>query len=143
MKDYVKPMVINSEEVAESVYMASGCWTAGGTIHQSIVVQNREDYRFQLYANHINEAHGGVTTWTITFDQPVKFKECNSLTYVSGNGSNTLVFTRNGVTNPGEHIGLGDYIRAELIFNSALLLLGFCQLYNGNFKTDCITYIKD
>lgn len=113
MKDYVKPMVIRSEGVAESVYMASGgCWTVKGQIHQPIVVENREDYRFQLDASHVNEQHGGLTTWTIKFDQPVKFKECGSLAYVSGNGTNTLVCTRKvaDVTNPGEYIGLGDCV---------------------------------
>lgn len=113
MTGYIRPMVIKSEDVAESVYMASGCWTASGNIHQPIVAENREDYRFQLNASHINEQHGGVTTWTITFDQPVKFKECQaSATYISGSGTNTLVFTRKvaDVTNPNENIGLGDCV---------------------------------
>lgn len=112
MKNYVKPMVIKSEDVAESVYMASGCWTVSGAIHQTIVLENRTDYRFQLNASHIDEQHRGVTTWTITFDNPVKFKECNAVKDVLVREGDTLVFTRQtaDVTNANESIGIGDCI---------------------------------
>ena len=35
MKEYMKPMLVTSDELAEGVYLASGCYTASAYIHQT------------------------------------------------------------------------------------------------------------
>lgn len=113
MKTYEKPMVINSEEVAESVYMASGgseCYTVNAYIHQ-VPQQGRGDYRIQLNAAHAasDGHHSGEQVLTISFNQPVEYSGSNG-TLVSGSGTATLNVKFNYHSNGNDNIGLGELI---------------------------------
>jgi hypothetical protein len=110
MKNYSKPIILPNEELAEGVYAASGCWTITGWEHQANLDTGRNDYRFQLSAQHNGESgHGTKYTIKVTFDQLVNYESCATASYVSGNGTDTLILTRlNGATNPNEGVGFGD-----------------------------------
>lgn len=62
MKGYIKPMVIKSEDVAESVYMASGseCYTVNVRFTQLPQLGN-EVYIMQIDAAH-NASHHSTGT---------------------------------------------------------------------------------
>lgn len=113
MKDYVKPMVINSEEVAESVYMASGgsdCYTVNAYIHQA-PQEGRGDYRIQVNAAHAagDGHHSGKQTLTISFNKPVVYSSSNG-TLNSGDGTTTLEIKFNYHSNGNDNIGLGEIV---------------------------------
>lgn len=113
MKDYVKPMVINTEEVAESVYMASGgsdCYTVRYEIHQKPEL-GRGDYRIKFEGSHAasDNHHSGEQVLTINFNQPVTYKESNG-TLDGGNGTSTLNIKFKYHNNGGDYIGMGDVV---------------------------------
>ena len=53
MREYMKPMLVTSDELAEGVYLASGagCYTASAYIHQAPET-GRGDYRIQVNGQH-------------------------------------------------------------------------------------------
>lgn len=51
MANYSKPMVTVDQGLAESVYAASGCYTASAYIHQTPQT-GRGDYRIQVNGQH-------------------------------------------------------------------------------------------
>lgn len=111
MKRYEKPVVMINEELAEGVYAASGCWTAGGTGKQTRV-SSRDDFRFQINGSHISEAHAAKVIATFTFDLPV-----NSATFCGykpigdiSAGATVVQFeltNYSGGVNPDENFGGG------------------------------------
>ena len=128
MKNYVKPMVVANEGLAESVYMASGaqvgpdCYTVTYNMHQR--PQNgRGDYRIQFTAGHnaTDGHHAGAQWLTIDFNQPVVYKESNGRC-IGGDGTATIVIEFNYHNNANDNIGLGDVVvesDAGLAVNSA------------------------
>jgi len=112
MREYVRPIVLENEELAEGVYAASGCWTAYGAGRQA-AVSSRGDFRFQIDGEHINEAHAAKVYITFTFDQPVKNAEYCGYPCVSGDisgGVNIVTFelaNLSGGVNPNESFGGG------------------------------------
>ena len=111
MKNYVKPVVLANEELAEGVYAASGdCYTISGYIHQTPQT-GRGDYRIQFDGKHAaNDGHhSGKQTLIVSFNMPVVYKGSNG-TLVSGDGTNTLSIDYSYHNNASDNIGLGDVI---------------------------------
>ncbi len=111
MKNYVKPVVLANEELAEGVYAASGdCYTVTGYIHQTNE-QGRHDYRVQFNGVHAaaDGHHSGEQVLTISFNMPVVYKSSNG-TCIGGSGSNTISIKYNYHNNGNDNIGLGDVI---------------------------------
>ncbi len=77
MKDYVKPVVLENEELAEGVYAASGagvsttdCWTVDA---YSVQAWNGSHNVFEVHAVHSAGVQhiSGCTTVTLTFSVPL------------------------------------------------------------------------
>ena len=78
MKNYVKPVIVSNDEIAESVYMASGdgsnwssdCWTITYTDVQKWA---GDSHVFELRADHSTnyEHNSGCTVVAITFSAPL------------------------------------------------------------------------
>ena len=103
MKNYVKPMVIKSEDVAESVYMASGseCYTVNVRFTQFPELGN-EVYIMQIDAAHDASHHSTGQVLTLTFNQPVEFVG------ISGTAANVIKIGYTYHSNNTESIGLGS-----------------------------------
>lgn len=124
MKNYVKPVVLDNEEVFEGVYAASGAVTGGGsdcyTVSASITQRpetGRENYCIQANATHsaANGHHSTEQILTLYFNQAVTFDWCSSAnaTCTGGNGTANLEITYNYHNNAQENIGLGDiYVKS-------------------------------
>lgn len=111
MSNYVKPIVLAVDDLAEGVYASSGdtsCYTAQAYIHQSPEV-GRGDYRIQVNGQHMAN-HTKETQWLIiSFNQAVVYKSSNGV-LESGNGTSTLCIRFNYHQNPNDNIGLGDLV---------------------------------
>ncbi|MCQ2539981.1 MAG: hypothetical protein MJ114_05975 [Acetatifactor sp.] len=86
MKNYMKPMVVANDELAEGVYLASGdCWTVSCRKDQN----DAGGYcTFRIQCNHnTNQQHiSKATTVTLVFDQPITGAEYEGFQVsVSGN----------------------------------------------------------
>ncbi len=135
MKNYVKPMVVANDGLAESVYMASGdCYKVTWTLTQK-PEGGRENYCFQFDADH-NAAdghHSKTQELTIIFNQPVKNVTCTHSTDISGDGTNVIVVRYAYHNNGVDHDGLGN-IYAEsgegLAVNSAYMSCDHQCAYN-------------
>lgn len=124
MKDYVKPVVIENDELAEGVYAASGtdCYTVTARIHQT-PQEGRGDYRIQVDGKHSagDNHHSGKQRLTISFNMPVDYVWSNGTLVSSGN---SVVIDYNYHNNAYDNIGLGDVIVAAdqgLAVNGAIL----------------------
>ncbi len=109
---YVKPMILDSDEIAEGVFMASGsspaCYSVGAYIHQA-PEEGRDDYRIQLDAHH-NADHGNSKqVLTISFNQPVTYCWSGG-SLIGGDGTNTLQIAYYYYQNPVDNIGLGELV---------------------------------
>lgn len=112
MKNYVKPMVLSNEELAEGVYAASGseCYTVTANIHQTPQT-GRDDYRIQLNGRHAaSDGHStDQQTLTISFNQPVEYSSSNG-TLISGSGTSVLTISFTYHNNGQDNIGLGELV---------------------------------
>ena len=105
---YNKPMIFGTNDLAEGVYAASGCYTATANIHQKPET-GRGDYRIQVNGKH-DADHTKETQWLhITFNMPVKYSSSQG-TLERGDNTNTLVIRYNYHQNPTDNIGLGDLV---------------------------------
>ncbi|MDD6789509.1 MAG: hypothetical protein PUE04_05345 [Lachnospira sp.] len=105
---YRKPVIMTAEDLAEGVYLASGCYTATANIHQKPET-GRGDYRIQVNGVHKAD-HTRSTQWlTISFNMPVTYSSSNG-TLESGSGTSTLRIRFNYQQNPSDNIGLGDLV---------------------------------
>ena len=105
---YRKPVIMTAEDLAEGVYLASGCYTATANIHQKPET-GRGDYRIQVDGKH-NADHTKEKQWlTISFNMPVTYSSSTG-TIISGDGTNTLVIEYAYHQNPSDNIGLGDLV---------------------------------
>lgn len=118
MRTYEKPtaekisFTYENQVVAESTASHAGpCFTATGYVHQRMEL-GRLDYRIQVDAQHATDHTCTIETLTLTFNQPVTFKECygDGAAVQSGDGTSQLVMTFTYLANPGQNIGLGDII---------------------------------
>lgn len=111
MKNYVKPVVLDNEEVFEGVYAASGnCYTVTTSIHQD-PQEGRIDYRIQVNGTHAADDghHGGEQVLTLSFNMPVTYVSSNG-TLVSGDGTSSIQIKYNYHNNAYDNIGLGDVV---------------------------------
>ncbi len=112
MKTYVKPMIIGTEEIAESIYMASGsdCYTVSCYITQ-IPQEGRGDYRIQCNATHAatDNHHSTEQVLVITFNQPVTYSSSNG-TCIAGDGTASISIRYSCHNNASDNIGLGDVV---------------------------------
>ncbi|MCM1044808.1 MAG: hypothetical protein NC417_04795 [Candidatus Gastranaerophilales bacterium] len=114
MKEYVKPVVVVNDEVAEGVYTASGagedCYTVTTRIHQTPET-GRGDYRIQVDAKHAagDNHHSGKQTLVLYFNQPVTYSWSNG-TLSEGDGTSTIKIDYTYHNNAYDNIGLGDVI---------------------------------
>lgn len=113
---YEKPMIVETEELAEGVYAASGsvlggdCYTVSAYIHQTPET-GRGDYRIQVNATHAaaNGHHSGEQVLTLSFNQTVEYSSSNG-TLVSGSGTASINIKYNYHNNGNDNIGLGDVV---------------------------------
>lgn len=108
MTNYESPVILRTEEFAEGVYLASGCYTATAIIHQT-PQDGRGDYRIQVNGQHNADHTKEAQTLTISFNQPVVYSSSQG-SIVSGSGTNTLVISYSYHQNPTDNIGLGDLV---------------------------------
>jgi hypothetical protein len=105
---YRKPVIMTAEDLAEGVYLASGCYTATANIHQRPET-GRGDYRIQVDGQHHADHTKDKQLLTISFNQPVTYSSSNGQ-LVSGSGTTTLVISYSFHQNPTDNIGLGDLV---------------------------------
>ncbi len=105
---YRKPVIMTTEDMAEGVYLASGCYTATANIHQRPET-GRGDYRIQVNGQHKADHTKDTQLLTITFNQPVTYGSSNG-SLQSGDGTTTLTIQYHYHQNPSDNIGLGDLV---------------------------------
>lgn len=118
MKNYVKPVVLENEGLAEGVYAASGvgdCYTATATITQT-PQEGRDFYVIQVSATH-NAADGHHSTGqvlTLSFNQPVTYVGAygSGASLVSGDGTSELQISYSYHANGNENLG-GDSVEVQ------------------------------
>ena len=93
MTNYESPVILRTEELAEGVYLASGCYTASAYIHQTPQSGSGE-YRIQVNGQHSADHTKEAQTLTISFSLPVTYTSSGG-SLVSGSGTNTLVIKNN------------------------------------------------
>lgn len=116
MREYVSPVIIPNEELAEGVYAASGavvgsdCYTVTARIHQTPET-GRGDYRIQVDGVHAasDNHHSGEQVLTLAFNMPVSYKSSNGA-LMSGDGTASLSIVYNYHNNGVDNIGLGDIV---------------------------------
>lgn len=110
MKQYVKPVVMVDNELAEGVYAASGagCYTASAYIHQTPQT-GRGDYRIQVNGKHSADHTKEAQVLTISFNQSVTYVSGGAGLF-SGNGTTTLKIKLSYHQNPNDNIGFGDLV---------------------------------
>ncbi len=137
MKNYVKPMVLATEELAEGVYAASGdCYSYTAYITQT-PEEGRPNYCIQVDGRHeaADGHHSSERQVKLVFNQPVNYLSSNAYA-VSGSGTSTLVFTfekGNGSYhhNASDNAGLGQlYVESE----PGLAIVG---IYSTYCNRDC------
>lgn len=109
MKDYVKPVVLVNEELAEGVYAASGagdCWSIGVTSDQE---WNGKGHTFRIQINHSDKVEHISTqsTAVLTFNYPVEVKECEFPAVANGN---TVTITRTQHANAYQSGDQANYL---------------------------------
>ena len=70
MTNYESPVILRTEELAEGVDLASGCYTASAYIHQTPQSGSGE-YRIQVNGQHSADHTKEAQTLTISFSLPV------------------------------------------------------------------------
>lgn len=115
MKDYVKPIVLANEELAEGVYAASGaggddnCYETTAYIHQRPET-GRGDYRIQVNGVHnATSHHSTAQVLVLYFNQAVNYSGSNG-SLAGGDGTSELRISYNYHNNQYDNIGLGDVI---------------------------------
>ena len=115
MNNYVSPVIFDNDELAEGVYAtgsgAADCWTVTGrTFHQAPEV-GMNCFVLQLDAeHHANDHSSAIQEFVLTFSAPVRYNtdKSSTLSYVSGDGTNTLRLKRINHANGTDNFGCGD-----------------------------------
>lgn len=142
MNNYEKPIVVETEELAEGIYAASGnggdCYFVTPRITQRPET-GRENYCVQVDATHAaaDRHHSTAQKLTLYFNQPVTFDWCSdsNATLAGGDGTANLSISYNYHNNENDHIGLGDvYVKSAdgLSVNGAKLECNYtCAQHDG------------
>ena len=115
MKNYTKPIVIESDELVEGVYADSGkmgqCFTVTTNIHQTPEI-GRGDYRIQVDADHAasDNHHSGIQKLTLSFNLPVDYVSSNGTLEGGGSGTRSVTIGYDYHQNGSDHVGLGDVV---------------------------------
>ena len=113
MREYMKPMLVTSDELAEGVYLASaGCYTASAYIHQT-PQDGRGDYRIQVNGKHDADHTREAQQLNISFNQPVSYVS-GGTGCTSGDGTSSLCIALGYHQNPTDNIGFGDLVAQVL-----------------------------
>ena len=111
MKEYLKPIVLENEDLAEGVYAASGdCYTVTARIVQSPSL-GQDNYIIQFDAAHAasDAHHSGELRIRVNFNQNVTFVSATEMAYMSGNGTSAITLSDGAHhANAYENIGLGN-----------------------------------
>lgn len=110
-KQYVKPVVLEDEDVMEGVYMLtmkSGCYTASAEIKQRPEI-GRQNYVIQVNGKHQATHSNDRQVLHISFNLPVEYVSSGG-TLKSGNGSTSLDIDYSYHQNGNDNIGLGDLV---------------------------------
>ena len=112
MKNYVKPIVLANEELAEGVYAASGGDFVDGCYKTSAEIKQwpetgRETYVIQFDARHETNHDSTHQRLVITFNQAVTYV-WSSGTLTGGDGTTTLYIDYDYHNNTTDNIGLGN-----------------------------------
>ena len=123
MKEYMKPVLLTSDELAEGVYLASGdgsgCYTTTAYIHQTPQT-GRGDYRIQVNGKHNADHTREAQVLTISFNQDVVYVS-GGAGLIGGNGTSTLKVKLGYHQNPTDNIGFGDLVVTS---NTGLAITG-------------------
>ena len=114
MKTYEKPIIKINEELAEGIYLASGCFVATAEVVQSPEL-GMNCFCIQMNASHNAEDnhHSSNQVFEIVFNQNVVYKTSNAIS-VKGSGSNILTLEYSYHANGVENIGLGNlYVESD------------------------------
>ncbi|MBR4341751.1 MAG: hypothetical protein IKP88_03400 [Lachnospiraceae bacterium] len=108
MKNYVSPVILDSDEMAEGVYAtgSGNCYSVTISRHQ-IPQTGRGDFRFQVNAHHDAGHNSSEQILVVKFTAPVEYSSSNG-TYLSGSGTDTIRIRYNYWNNRTDNIGLGD-----------------------------------
>ena len=110
---YEKPMIFESNDMSEGVFMASGsqpsCYSVSAYIHQQIDLGGTVEYRIQVNAHHEADHGNDWQELTVSFNTPVVYKHCNGV-LIDGNNTQTLRIQMYYHQNQTDNIGLGDLI---------------------------------
>lgn len=113
-KNYVKPVVMLNNDLAEGVYLASGnsCYTIKATIIHQTPTTGRENYTIQISAVHNADHTRDQQTLYVNFNQPVNYVSCNAngASLAGGDGTSTLAINLGYHQNPSDNIGFGDLV---------------------------------
>ncbi|MDO5154834.1 MAG: hypothetical protein Q4D51_02615 [Eubacteriales bacterium] len=113
MKKYEKPMVVENDVLAESIYMASGsngsgkCYAVTYRMHQDQQT-GRTNFRIQLDAKHSTNHNSNEQHFVLCFNKPVVFKSAAGGTLISGDGTTKIEVSYNYFNNPSDNIGTGE-----------------------------------
>ena len=106
---YRKPVIMTAEDLAEGVYLASGCYTTTAEIRQTPET-GRGDYRIQVNGDHKADHTRNKQLLTISFNMPVTYKSCSEGNLESGSGTSTLLISLSYTQNKTDSIGFGDLV---------------------------------
>ena len=117
MKNYVKPVVLENDEMFEGVYAASGdCYTVRAWVIQEPAT-GFDYYVVKATAEHRTDKHHSTEqVLTLTFNAPVTYEYCNSanadVSALVSSGS-TISIRFNYHANATEDHGLADiYVKS-------------------------------
>lgn len=138
MKNYVKPVVLDNEEVFEGVYAASGdCYTVTAYIHQ-FPETGRQTYKLQVNGTHHADDghHSGEQVLILNFNQPVTYVWSQG-TLVGGDGTSSISIKYNYHNNMYDNIGCGE---VEVSSGDSLEVLGAVLTCNYDCGQDDAHY---
>ncbi|MBR5179706.1 MAG: hypothetical protein IKW90_13030 [Lachnospiraceae bacterium] len=122
MKNYVSPVILDNEELAEGVYASGsgdGCWTL--TIKR---FDQAPEVGMDCYVVHFEATHNATDNhssnsqiFVFNFSADVEFNDekTSSVDLYAGDGTSTLKVKRNNFGNPtGEFVGISDlYVKCK------------------------------
>jgi hypothetical protein len=108
---YAKPVVLAADDLAEGVYMGSGCYTANAQITQTPET-GRENYCIQVNGAHHGDHTTNHQTLYLVFNQQVQYVSSQGSPVISS--GTTIAISYGYHNNPTDNVGLGDvYVTSD------------------------------